>query len=52
MTERIFGPFGSSFNDALSRLQAAVAKSEAETEVLRIAVEQLHNGARALVGGG
>lgn len=46
MTERIFGPFGDSFNDALSRLEAAVAKSEVEAKVLSIVVEQLQRGGR------
>ena len=41
MTERIFGPFGDSFDKAFSRLKAAVAKSETEAEKLRVAVEQL-----------
>jgi hypothetical protein len=41
MTERIFGPFRDSFDDALSRLEAAVGKSENEAEMLRVAVEQL-----------
>jgi hypothetical protein len=47
MTERIFGPFRDSFDDALSRLEAAVGKSETEAEMLRVAVEQLQHGTHA-----
>jgi hypothetical protein len=52
MTERIFGPFRDSFDGALSRLEAAVAKSETEAHLLEVAVEQLLHGAPALVGAG
>jgi len=47
MTERIFGPFKESFDDALSRLNAAVAKSQSEAEVTRITVGKLLNGIHA-----
>jgi hypothetical protein len=49
MTERIFGPFGDSFNDALSRIEAAIAKSEGEAEQLNVVVAQLLIGARAIL---
>ena len=50
MTERIFGPFRDSFDGALSRLEAAVSKSEAEVRLQEVAVEQLLNRTPALVG--
>ena len=49
MTERIFGPFADSFDHELSRLEAAVAKSETEAEMRRVAVEQLLKGGHASV---
>jgi hypothetical protein len=52
MTERIFGPSKDNFDDALSRLKAAVLKSEAEAELLREAAEQLFHRTNALVSGG
>jgi hypothetical protein len=48
VTERIFGSLRDSLHDAPSRL-TAVAKSEAEAELLRVAVEQIHNETHALV---
>jgi hypothetical protein len=51
MTERIFGPFRDSFDDALSRLEASVAKSETEAERLKVAVEQLLKRAAAVLRG-
>jgi hypothetical protein len=44
MTERIFGPFGDSFDDAISRLEAAVTNSEAEAKMRNITLEVLLNG--------
>jgi hypothetical protein len=51
MTERIFGPSKDNFDDALSRLKAAVLKSETEAELLREAADQLFSGTNALVAG-
>ena len=52
MTERIFGPFGDTFDDALSRLESAIAKSETDSEIVRINLEQLLHGAHAPPGHG
>ena len=52
MTERIFGPFGDTFDNAFSRLESAVTKSETEAETLRIALERLLDGAHAIPGDG
>ena len=49
MTERIFGPFEDSFNDALLRLEATIAKSEGEAEQLNVVVAQLLIGASAIL---
>ncbi len=52
MTERIFGPFGDTFDGAFSRLEADVAKSETEAEMLRMTLERFFHSPRLLVGDG
>jgi hypothetical protein len=46
VTERIFGSLGDSLHNALLGL-AAVAQSETEAELLRVAVAQIHNETHA-----
>jgi hypothetical protein len=50
MTERIFGPVGDNFDDAIARLAAAVAKSETEAKMRNLTLEVLLNGASSLPG--